>query len=141
MERERGARERGAREAKERGARESERKREKGTQPKALALLLQSPLQSHTLRLPHLVAHVWLVVEVGGRAEDLAVHVHDPVFVPPDIHGIHGTLQLVQPLVPGRLQAVLCRQVGPQGPRQAGMVAHVTALGRGMDSITTIGNP
>lgn len=70
----------------------------------------------------HLVSHVWLVVKAGRGAEDLIVRVHKLVLVPADVHGVYRSLQQVQTLVARRLQTVLCRQVGPQGARQARMV-------------------
>lgn len=76
-----------------------------------------------------LVAHVRLIVEARRGAEDLAVRVHELVLVSSDVHGVHCALQQVQTLVAGGLQAVLGRQVGPQGAGEAGVVAQVATLG------------
>lgn len=70
-----------------------------------------------------------LIVEARWGAEDLAVCVHELVLVSSDVHGVHCPLQQVQTLVAGGLQAVLGRQVGPQGAGQAGVVAQVATLG------------
>lgn len=75
-----------------------------------------------------LVSHVWLVVKARWGAEYLIVRVHKLVLVPADVHSIYRSLQEVQTLVARRLQAILCRQVGPQGACQARMVTQVTAL-------------
>lgn len=69
-----------------------------------------------------------LIVEARRRAEDLAVCVHELVLVSSDVHGVHRPLQQVQALVAGGLQAVLGRQVGPQGAGQAGVVTQVATL-------------
>lgn len=76
-----------------------------------------------------LVAHVRLIVKARRGAEDLAVRVHELVLVSPDVHGVHCPLQQVQALVAGRLQAVLGRQVGPQGAGEARVVTQVATLG------------
>lgn len=70
----------------------------------------------------HLVSHVWLIVKARRGAEDLIVCVHKLVLVPADVHGVYCCLQQVQTLMARGLQAVLCRQVGPQGARQARVV-------------------
>lgn len=70
----------------------------------------------------HLVSHVWLIVEARRGAEDLIMRVHKLVLVPADVHGVYCSLQQVQTLMARGLQAVLCRQVGPQGARQARVV-------------------
>lgn len=70
----------------------------------------------------HLVSHVWLIVKARRGAEDLIVCVHKLVLVPADVHDIYCSLQQVQTLMARGLQAVLCRQVGPQGARQARVV-------------------
>lgn len=75
-----------------------------------------------------LVSHVWLIVKARWGAEDLIVRVHKLVLVPADVHGIYRSLQQVQTLMARRLQAILCRQVGPQGACQARMVTQVAAL-------------
>lgn len=70
----------------------------------------------------HLVSHVWLIIKARWGAEDLIVCVHKLVLVSADVHGIYCSFQQVQTLMARRLQAVLCRQVGPQGARQARVV-------------------
>lgn len=72
---------------------------------------------------------MWLIVKARRGAEDLAVRVHELVLVSPDVHGVHCSFQQVQALVAGGLQAVLGRQVGPQGAGEARMVAQVATLG------------
>lgn len=71
-----------------------------------------------------------LIVEARRGAEDLAVRVHELVLVSPDVHGVHCPLQQVQALVAGDLQAVLSRQVGPQGAGEARVVTQVATLGQ-----------
>ena len=70
------------------------------------------------------------VLEAHGGTEHLVVHVHDLVLVAAGVQVVHGVLDDVQALVARRLQVVLGRQVGPEGARQAGVVAQVTALWR-----------
>lgn len=72
---------------------------------------------------------MWLIVKARRGAEDLAVRVHELVLVSPDVHGVHCPLQQVQALVAGGLQAVLGRQVGPQGAGEARVVTQVATLG------------
>lgn len=69
-----------------------------------------------------LIPHVWLIVKACWRTEDLAVRVHELQLVSSDVHSVYCSLQQVQPLMARSLQAILCRQVGPQGARQACMI-------------------
>lgn len=71
-----------------------------------------------------------LIVKARRGAEDLAVRVHELVLVSPDVHSVHCPLQQVQALVAGGLQAVLGRQVGPQGAGEARVVTQVATLGQ-----------
>lgn len=80
----------------------------------------------------HLVTHVRLELKLGRRAEGCGEHLHEPLPVAPRVQAVHGVLDDVQTLVARRLQVVLGRQVGPEGPVQTGVVAQVAALaGRG----------
>lgn len=80
----------------------------------------------------HLVPHVRLEVELGRRAKSCGEHLHEPLPVAPRVQTVHGVLDDVQTLVARRLQVVLGRQVGPEGPVQTGVVSQIAALaGRG----------
>lgn len=70
------------------------------------------------------------VLEAHGGAEHLVMHIHDLVLVTARVQVVHRILNDVQSLMARRLQVVLGRQVGPEGARQAGVVAQVTALAK-----------
>lgn len=70
----------------------------------------------------YLISHVWLIVKACWRTEDLAVCVHKPQLVSSNVHGIYCSLQQVQTLMAGCLQAIFCRQVCSQGACQACVV-------------------
>ena len=74
------------------------------------------------------VAHVGLEVEASWGAEDIVVGLHQFLFVPIGLQTLCSSLQCLQARAFGRLHVLFCRQVGPQGAMQAGMVAQVTAL-------------
>lgn len=79
-------------------------------------------------RSSHLISHVWQVFKAHRRTEHLVMHIHDLVLITARVQVVHRILNDVQSLVARRLQVVLCRQVRPEGARQAGMVAKITAL-------------
>lgn len=62
-------------------------------------------------------------------AEGRGEHLHEPLAVTPRVQTVHGVLYDVETLVAWSLQVVFGRQVGAQGPVQAGMVPQITALG------------
>lgn len=69
-----------------------------------------------------------LEVKFGRRAEGCGEHLHEPLPVAPRVQTVHGVLDDVQTLVARRLQVVLGRQVGPEGPVQTGVVSQIAAL-------------
>lgn len=69
------------------------------------------------IQVPHLVPHVRQVLKSHRRTEHLVMHIHDLVLVVAGVQVVHGVLYDIQSLVAGRLQVVLCRQVGPEGAR------------------------
>lgn len=77
-----------------------------------------------------------LELELERRAEDLVAHVHDGVLVTARIQVVHGVLDDVQALVAGGFQVVLCRQVSPERPSEAGVEPQVTALRNTSTGIT-----
>lgn len=99
-------------------------------------VMVERPSPGQAARQPHspgqqaqyLVPHVGLELELERRTEDLVAHVHDGVLVTPRIQVVHGILDDVQALVAGGFQVILCRQVSPECPSEAGMEPQVTAL-------------
>lgn len=71
---------------------------------------------------------MWQVLKAHGGAEHLVMHIHDLVLVTARVQVVHCVLDDVQSLMARCLQVVLGRQVGPEGARQAGVVAQVAAL-------------
>lgn len=82
-------------------------------------------IEAHEL---YRVSHVGLEVKASWGAEDVVVGLHQFLFVPVGLQTLCGPLQRLQAGVFGRLYVLFCRQVGPQGSVQAGVVAQVTAL-------------
>lgn len=75
-----------------------------------------------------LVSHVWLKVEASRRGERCGVSLHKALPVTTGVQPLHGPLQNIQALVARGFQAVFSRQVGPQRPAQARMIAEVATL-------------
>lgn len=59
--------------------------------------------------MPHLIAHVWQVLEAHGGAEHLVMHIHDLVLVAAGVQVVNGVLDDIQALMARRLQVVLSR--------------------------------
>lgn len=80
-----------------------------------------------------------LEVKFGRWAESCGEHLHEPLPVAPRVQTVHGVLDDVQTLVARRLQVVLGRQVGPEGPVQTGVVSQIAALaGRGRGRVLKV---
>lgn len=76
------------------------------------------------------VSHMGLEIKASWGAEDIIVGLHQFLLVSVGFQTFRGALQHLQARVLGCLYVLFSRQVGPQGPLQAGMVAKVTALSR-----------
>lgn len=76
------------------------------------------------------VSHMGLEIKASWGAEDIIVGLHQFLLVSVGFQTFCGALQHLQARVLGCLYVLFSRQVGPQGPLQAGMVAKVTALSR-----------
>lgn len=81
-----------------------------------------------------------LEVKASRGAEDIVVGLHQFLLVSVGLQTLRGSLQGLQAGVLRRLYILLCRQVGPQGSVQAGVVAQVTALSQKDTHISTAGH-